>query len=106
MDADPPVFAPGTDQEQVAWIAVARGESSLAVVDDTGRFLGFVPARRLLTVCCRNTSRTWPDSEASCTRAARLGRQVLQLAFIAPNRSAVATVWKLRTSRRPSRCGR
>jgi magnesium transporter len=50
MDADPPVVAPGTDQELVAWRAVQHGESSLAVVDEERRFLGFLPAHRLLAV--------------------------------------------------------
>ena len=31
MDADPPVVAPGIDQEKAAWKAVQHGESALAV---------------------------------------------------------------------------
>ena len=50
MDADPPVVAPGADQESVAWEMVRRGESSVAVVDGTGRFLGLVPPHRMLAV--------------------------------------------------------
>ncbi len=50
MDADPPFVAPGVDQEKVAWKAVQHGESALAVVDDSGRFVGFIPADRLLAV--------------------------------------------------------
>jgi magnesium transporter len=50
MDPDPPVVAPGVDQEVAAWKAVQRGESSLAVVDETGAFVGFIPPQRLLTV--------------------------------------------------------
>jgi magnesium transporter len=50
MDADPPVVAPGLDQEMAAWKAVRRGESSLAVVDGEGRFRGLVPPSRLLGV--------------------------------------------------------
>jgi magnesium transporter len=50
MDGDPPVVAPGLDQELVAWKAVQRGENSLAVVDDQGRFCGLIPTRRLLAV--------------------------------------------------------
>jgi magnesium transporter len=50
MDADPPVVAPGTDQEVAAWCAVTRGESSLAVVDESRRFLGFIPPQRLLAI--------------------------------------------------------
>lgn len=50
MDGDPPVVSPGAVQEQVAHQAVRHGESSLAVVDDDGRFLGLVPAWRMLAV--------------------------------------------------------
>jgi magnesium transporter len=50
MDPDPPAVAPGVDQEVAAWQAVRRGESSLAVVDAGGRFLGLIPPTRLLAV--------------------------------------------------------
>jgi magnesium transporter len=50
MDASPPVVAPGVDQEQVAWKAVHQAESSIAVVDATGTFLGLIPPARLLEV--------------------------------------------------------
>ena len=50
MDDDPPVVAPGTDQEVAAWKAVHQGESSLAVVDASGRFRGLVPPTRMLSV--------------------------------------------------------
>ena len=50
MDPDPPVVVRGTDQEVAAWQAVRRGESALAVVDEAGNFLGFVPPHRLLAV--------------------------------------------------------
>lgn len=50
MDPDPPVVAPGLDQERAAWKAAHHGESSLAVVDGDGRFLGLVPPARLLAV--------------------------------------------------------
>jgi magnesium transporter len=50
MDAQPPVVAPGTDQEVAAWQAVRHGESTLAVVDESGGFLGFIPPHRLLAV--------------------------------------------------------
>lgn len=49
-DTTPPVVAPGVDQEVAAWRAVQHGESSLAVVDADGRFLGLVPPVRLLSV--------------------------------------------------------
>jgi magnesium transporter len=49
MDDDPPVVAPGTDQEEAAWKAAHHGESSLAVVDADGRFRGLVPPTRLLS---------------------------------------------------------
>jgi magnesium transporter len=50
MDPDPPVVAPGIDQEVAAWKAVRHGEGVLAVVDDAGRFVGLVPPQRLLSV--------------------------------------------------------
>jgi magnesium transporter len=50
MDTDPPVIAPGTDQEQAAWKAARHGESSLAVVGEDGHFRGLVPPARLLSV--------------------------------------------------------
>ncbi|MBM3943356.1 MAG: magnesium transporter [SAR202 cluster bacterium] len=50
MDSDPPVVAPGLDQELAAWKAVRQGESSLAVVDEDGQFLGLIPPHRLLSV--------------------------------------------------------
>lgn len=50
MDADPPVVAPGLDQEKAAWKAVRHGESSLAVVDSSGTFRGLVRPSRLLAV--------------------------------------------------------
>lgn len=50
MDDSPPVVAPGADQEAAAWRAVQHGEATLAVVDEGGRFRGFVPPHRLLAV--------------------------------------------------------
>jgi magnesium transporter len=50
MDADPPVVAPGVDQEKAAWKAVQHGESALAVVNGEGRFIGFLTPDRLLAV--------------------------------------------------------
>jgi magnesium transporter len=50
MDADPPVVAPGVDQEVVAWRMVRRGEASIAVVDPGGHFLGLIPPHRMLGV--------------------------------------------------------
>jgi magnesium transporter len=50
MDPDPPVVAPGVDQERAAWHAVKHGECALAVVDEQGRFTGLVPPQRLLEV--------------------------------------------------------
>lgn len=50
MDDDPPVVVAGVDREQAAWKAVQHGESSLAVVDGDGWFLGLVPPSKLLGV--------------------------------------------------------
>jgi magnesium transporter len=49
-DTDPPVVAPGVDQEVAAWRAVTHGESSLAIVDAEGHFHGLVPPRRMMAV--------------------------------------------------------
>lgn len=48
MDADPPVLGRGADPEQAAWRAVEHAESSLAVQDGDGFFVGLVPPGRLL----------------------------------------------------------
>jgi magnesium transporter len=50
MDADPPVVRPHAAQEVVAWRMVERGEASVAVVGDDGRFHGLVPPHRMLAV--------------------------------------------------------
>jgi magnesium transporter len=50
MDADPPVVAPGVDQEIAAWRAVNRGEAALSVVDSRSHFAGLIPPHRLLAV--------------------------------------------------------
>jgi magnesium transporter len=50
MDADPPVVAPGLDQEAVAWSMIRRGESSVAVVDADGRFAGLIAPHQMLAV--------------------------------------------------------
>ena len=50
MDADPPVALPRADQELVAWRMIERGESSIAVVDEAGRFAGLIPPSRMLGV--------------------------------------------------------
>lgn len=50
MDAEPPTVHHGIDQEAAAWQAVKHKESSLAVVDDAGKFLGVIPPVRLLEV--------------------------------------------------------
>ena len=50
MDPEPPKVAPDTDQERAARGMVDRHESSLAVVDADGRFLGLIPPYRMLRV--------------------------------------------------------
>ncbi|HSL27467.1 MAG TPA: magnesium transporter [Acidimicrobiia bacterium] len=50
MDPEPPVVAPGIDREVVAWKAVQHGEASMAVADEQGRFVGLIPANRMLSV--------------------------------------------------------
>ena len=50
MDPDPPVVGPETDQERAAWTMIDRGESSLAVTDAAGRYLGLIAPQRMLAV--------------------------------------------------------
>jgi magnesium transporter len=50
MDRDPPIVAPGVDQEVAAWQAVRNEESALAVVDHEGRWVGIIPPHRLIAV--------------------------------------------------------
>lgn len=50
MEPAPPVVGPEADQEAVAMEMVRRGESSVAVVDSAGDFLGLVPPHRMLRV--------------------------------------------------------
>lgn len=50
MDGDPPAVAPGTPQEHAAHRMIEHGETSLALVDERGRFRGLVPANALLRV--------------------------------------------------------
>ena len=50
MDTDLPVVAPGTDQEVAAWAMCNRAQSSLAVAGEDGRFVGLIPAERMLEV--------------------------------------------------------
>lgn len=53
MDADPPHVGLGLDQEVAAWEMIHRGESSLAVVDAGGRFVGLIPPTQMLEVLLR-----------------------------------------------------
>ena len=48
MDRDPPVLAPGGEQEAAAWAMVRRGHSSVAAVDANGGFAGLIPSHRLI----------------------------------------------------------
>jgi magnesium transporter len=50
MDPAPPVVAPSADQEAAAWTAIHRGESTVAVVDGSGGFVGLIPPPRLIEV--------------------------------------------------------
>ncbi len=50
MDADPPVVDSGCDQRAVAWKMVDHHETSVAVVDNEGRFAGLVSPHRMLAV--------------------------------------------------------
>jgi magnesium transporter len=50
MDFDPPIVLPGVDREIAAAKAVDHGERSVAVVDESGRFTGLIPATKMLGV--------------------------------------------------------
>jgi len=50
MDREPPIVAPGLDQEVAAWHAIRNEESALSVVDAAGRFVGVIPPHRMLAV--------------------------------------------------------
>ncbi|WP_404383000.1 magnesium transporter [Knoellia locipacati] len=50
MDANPPRVSPSTDREPAAWRAVEAGWSTVAVVDDAGRFQGLIPSETLLAL--------------------------------------------------------
>ena len=50
MDPDPPSIRPGADQERAAAKAVQHQECSLAVIDESGSFLGLIPPYRMLSV--------------------------------------------------------
>jgi magnesium transporter len=50
MDAHPPAVAPDANQEEVAKRMVERGESTMLVVDEAGRFSGMIPPHRMLAV--------------------------------------------------------
>ena len=49
MDADPPAVKPDSDRESVAWEMVRRNESSVAVVDGDGDFVGLVAPHRMVS---------------------------------------------------------
>ena len=49
MDADPPAVKPDSDRESVAWEMVRRNESSVAVVDGDGEFVGLVAPHRMVS---------------------------------------------------------
>ena len=50
MHADPPIVDPASDQEVLAGLMIAHGQSSVAVVGADGHFLGLVPPSPMLAV--------------------------------------------------------
>lgn len=50
MDDTPPIVSPTVSQEAAAWRMVQHNESSMAVLDEGGRFLGLIPPQRMLAV--------------------------------------------------------
>jgi magnesium transporter len=77
MDADPPTVTLGIDREEAAWKAVRHGESSLAVLDEAGAFLGVVPASHLLEVLLQAHDDDFArlGGYLASTRAARLAAE-------------------------------
>ena len=53
MDPDPPVVAPGEDEQAIAWKMIRHGEASMPIVDGDGAFVGLIPAHDLLEVLMR-----------------------------------------------------
>jgi magnesium transporter len=77
MDAQPPFVGPGVDQEVAAWAMVRHGESSLALVDERGRFAGLIPPHRMLEVLLREHEEDLARLSGFLhdTRAARLASE-------------------------------
>jgi magnesium transporter len=50
MDPSPPAVSHDIDQERAAWTAIHRGDSTVAVVGDDGRFIGLIPPPRLIEI--------------------------------------------------------
>jgi magnesium transporter len=50
MDRNPQVVQAGAAQEEAVRRAIERSDSALAVVDESGSFLGMIPQRRMLAV--------------------------------------------------------
>jgi magnesium transporter len=50
MDPEPPIIDASVDQEQAAASVALQGQRSLAVIDANGRFMGLIPAHRMLSV--------------------------------------------------------
>lgn len=77
MDADPPTLDPGAPQEVIAWKMVERNESSLAVIDERGRFAGLIPPHRMLAVLLADHDRDMAriGGYVAGTRRARLAAE-------------------------------
>jgi magnesium transporter len=50
MDRQSPRVGPGTDREIAAWTATQHGEAALALVNETGDFIGLIPPYELLRI--------------------------------------------------------
>jgi magnesium transporter len=61
MDETPPVVGPSSDRELAASQLARRGQRSVAVVDEDGRFLGLIPPQRALAVL-------WEEHEEDMAR--------------------------------------
>lgn len=85
MDDDPPRIAPGADQEEVAWRAVAHGEGTMAVVGSGDRFVGLIPPHRFLEVLLREH-----DEDMARLGGFMAGSQSARAATLEPVRRRVA----------------
>jgi Mg/Co/Ni transporter MgtE len=85
MDDDPPSIAPGTDQQAAAARMIRHRESSLAVVDQAGSFIGVIPPYRLLGALLADHDAVGTQTETLMVRGMSVGiavREVVRLEVV------------------------